>query len=67
MNGDDGGEIRRLTEELTRIAHAMTASMVNQQATGGPQPDTGQSNAGYQEPSTPNDDDVVDAEFQEVA
>jgi len=69
MNGDDVGEIRRLTEELTRIAHTMTAAMYGQQGqSANSQPNTGQTNAGYQNASPPNDDDdIVDAEFQEVA
>ncbi len=64
MNGEDVGEIRRLTEELTRISHAMTTSMYGQQAdSSGAQP-----NGGYRQTATPKaDEDVVDAEFQEVA
>ena len=69
MNGDDTAEINRLTEELTRIAHAMTASMYNQQANScGSQSSPGQPNTGGQKPTPPaDDDDIVDAEFQEVA
>ncbi len=69
MNGSDIGEIRRLTEELTHIAHAMTASMGGQQENScGTQPNPGQPHTGYQNSSpASDDDDIVDAEFQEVA
>ncbi len=68
MNGEDVGEIRRLTEELTRISHTMTASAYGQQTTSGAGPDPGQPAAGNQAPgNTGDDDEIVDAEFQEVA
>ena len=84
MNGNDAAEIRRLTEELTRISHTMTASMYshhNQQAhSSGAQPGPGTgpgtgpgsgSSPGFQQtasqPGSNDDDDIVDAEFQEVA
>jgi molecular chaperone DnaK len=69
MNGDDTAEINRLTEELTRIAHAMTASMYSQQANScGSQSNPGQPDTNGQGATPPaDDDDIVDAEFQEVA
>jgi len=64
MEGDDVNEIKRLTEELTQASHklaeTMYANATKDQAgpAGGPGPDAG---AG---PS--KDDDVVDADFEEV-
>jgi len=61
MNSSDTAEIRRLTEALTESAHRLAASAYRQQGTGpvGGQPnDTGHSGP---------DEDVVDADFEEVA
>ncbi|SPD71986.1 chaperone Hsp70 in DNA biosynthesis/cell division [uncultured Desulfobacterium sp.] len=64
MEGDDKDEIKRLTEELTKASHKLAeimyqqASQQQQQAggPGGPEPGQGQR----------KDDDVVDADFEEV-
>jgi len=64
LKGDDAAQIRQLTEVLTRASHKLAESMYRQQ--GGPQagqPGGGQSRAS----SASSDDDVVDADFQEVA
>ena len=63
MEGDDAAEIKRLTEELTQASHKLAETMYanatqdqGQSAGPGPEADTG----------TPKDDDVVDADFEEV-
>ncbi|MBW1734500.1 MAG: molecular chaperone DnaK [Deltaproteobacteria bacterium] len=62
--GDDTAEIKRLTEELTQASHKLAETMYanatkeQAQAAGGPGPDAA---AG-----TSQDEDVVDADFEEV-
>jgi molecular chaperone DnaK len=69
LKGDDAAQIRQLTEVLTRASHKLAESMYRQQGgpqAGGPQPGQpggGQARAGQ----TPTNDDVVDAEYEEVA
>ena len=68
LKGDNAEEIRQLTEVLTRASHKLAESMVRPQGDphgGGSQP--GQDGAGRQQAGTSSDDDVVDAEYQEVA
>ena len=66
MEGDDTAEIRRLTEVLTHASHSLAESMYQNASqsddsqSGGGAENMWQSNAG-------SDDDVVDAEFKEVA
>jgi len=64
MEGDNTEEIKRLTDELTQASHklaeAMYAKAAEQQAQAGGAGDAGSST----EP--PKDDDVVDADFEEV-
>ncbi|MBW2142974.1 MAG: molecular chaperone DnaK [Deltaproteobacteria bacterium] len=63
MEGDNTEEIKRLTEELTQASHKL-AEIMYQQASQqqeqagepGPEPDAGE----------PQDEDVVDADFEEV-
>ena len=66
MEGNDADEIKRLTEELTGTSHKLAEKMYSQasQQAGGP-------GAGPQEGAGPSggrkpDDDVVDADFEEV-
>jgi len=69
MEGEDPEEIKRLSEELTQASHKLAEAMYQQaSAEGGPQP--GAEGAGPGDPgqaagSAP-DDDVVDADFEEV-
>ena len=63
LEGEDTEEIKRLTEELTQASHKLAETIYananqEQQGQGGPGPD---SDAG-----APEDDDVVDADFEEV-
>ena len=69
LKGDDAAQIRQLTEVLTRASHKLAESMYQQQ--GGPQaggaqpgPQGGPNNARAGQASN---DDVVDAEYEEVA
>jgi molecular chaperone DnaK len=62
LNGGSAEELRRAEEELNRAAHKMAEAAygANAQAApnGGP--------AGPEQPGQPADDDVIDAEFEEV-
>jgi molecular chaperone DnaK len=66
MQGEDVAEIQRLTEELSRIAQAMsTSAYQSAEATHG-YPGQGATEEG-QRTKRRDDDEVVDAEFEEVA
>ncbi|WP_319405640.1 molecular chaperone DnaK [uncultured Desulfosarcina sp.] len=68
LKGDDAAAIRQLTDVLTRSAHKLAESMYQQPGAahdGGPQ--AGQSGSKRASAKPPGDDDVVDAEYQEVA
>ncbi len=68
LKGDDAAAIRQLTEVLTRASHRLAESMHRQPGSphdGGPQ--TGQGVGGRAGTNPSGDDDVVDAEFKEVA
>jgi len=65
LEGDDAGEIKRLTEELTQASHKLAEAMyasASQQQQGGAS--AGDATSGSSEGSA--DDDVVDADFEEV-
>jgi len=67
LKGDDAAAIRQLTEVLTRASHRLSESMYKQpENTHGGGPQTGQGTGGQPGAKAP-DDDVVDAEYQEVA
>jgi molecular chaperone DnaK len=67
MEGEDTGEIKRLTEVLTQASHKLAESMYQQASQqGAHQGGAGPESAGHPGYSG-GDDDVVDAEFQEVA
>jgi molecular chaperone DnaK len=67
MEGEDTAEIKRLSEELTQASHKLAEAMYKQASQeAGPQPDdAGQANTDQPGAATP-DDDVVDADFEEV-
>jgi molecular chaperone DnaK len=68
LKGEDTAEIRKLTEVLTGASHKLAESMYQRHAaTGGNGPQPGQAAGGRGRPTASGDDDVVDAEFQEVA
>jgi len=69
MEGEDPEEIKRLSEELTQASHKLAEAMYQQAAAeGGPEP--GAEGAGPGDPGQAAgpapDDDVVDADFEEV-
>jgi molecular chaperone DnaK len=64
--GDNVDDIKRLTETLTHASHALAQSMY-QQAGPSPGQQAGPGHAGNRAPSAQgNDDEVVDAEYEEV-
>ncbi|MCJ7539653.1 MAG: molecular chaperone DnaK [Desulfobacterales bacterium] len=68
MEGDDTEEIKRLTEEMTQAAHKLAEAMYQQASQADAQQQDGAGGAAGQEqdgPSAP-DEDVVDADFEEV-
>ena len=66
MEGDNVDDIKRLTETLTHASHAMAQAMYQQTGpTSGPQPGSGASD-GHGSASSSNNDEVVDAEYEEV-
>ena len=62
MQGDDVNQIRTLTEQLQQASYALSQQLYQSQAQADPNGGTGQS--GEQTP--PDDDDVVEGEFQEM-
>ncbi len=60
MEGDDSAEIRRLSEELTQASHKLAEAMYQQASQAGAQEAGGQAQAGAE------DEDVVDADYEEV-
>ncbi len=67
MDGDDPSEIKRLTEALTQASHKLATAMYRQSSHSGESPD-GYTDDGMEgSASLGPDDDVVDAEYQEVA
>ncbi|MCP4367796.1 MAG: molecular chaperone DnaK [Deltaproteobacteria bacterium] len=66
MEGEDTAEIKRLSEELTQVSHKLAEAMYKQASQeAGPQPDDSQANTDQPGAANP-DDDVVDADFEEV-
>ncbi|MBW2346649.1 MAG: molecular chaperone DnaK [Deltaproteobacteria bacterium] len=63
MEGDNAEEIKRLSEALTQASHKLAETMYAQ-ASQQQQAQAGETQGGAQE--TPKDDDVVDADFEEV-
>jgi molecular chaperone DnaK len=68
MEGSDVAEIRRLSEELTQASHKLAEAMYQQAsgASGTQQGAGGQAGGAGSERRGPTDDDVVDADFEEV-
>ncbi len=66
IEGEDAAEIKRLSEELTQASHKLAEAMYKQASQeAGPQPDGDQPNSEQPGAAAP-DDDVVDADFEEV-
>ncbi len=67
LEGDDIERIKQLTEELTQASHKLAEMMYKQSAEAGAQdPGAGPEGADQQGTTPPPDDDVVDADFEEV-
>ena len=64
MEGEDAAEIKRLSEELTQTSHKLAEAMYQQASKAGGQQAGPQ--GGEQPGAAPADDDVVDADFEEV-
>ncbi len=63
MAGDDAGQIKMPASELSAINQTLTQAAAGQQT--GPAPGTGQTATGN--PGANPADDVIDAEYQDVA
>ena len=68
IEGDDPAEIKRLSEELTQASHKVAEAMYQQASQeAGAQPGAGpQGGAQPEAGSAAPEDDVVDADFEEV-
>jgi molecular chaperone DnaK len=62
IQGEDAARIRQMSEELNHVAHAISQAAYSQQTAGGPGAPHQQAHRG-----ATKDDDVVDADFEEVA
>ncbi len=70
LEGDDIDAIKRTQEELMNVSHKLAEAMYAKTSgsQGGPQAGGGQGagQGGFEQPSGKKDDDVVDADFEEV-
>jgi len=66
MEGEDAEQIKQLNEELTQASHKLAEEMYKQSAEAGAQEAPGDAPGAEQENTPPQDDDVVDADFEEV-
>jgi molecular chaperone DnaK len=67
MEGENVAEIKRLSEELTQASHKLAEAMYRQASESGAEAQAGAgSHAGSQSAASGADDDVVDADFEEV-
>jgi len=67
MESEDAGQIKRLTEVLTQTSHKLAQSMYQQASPSGEQQHAGGSEYTQGPAASGTDDDVVDADYQEVA
>lgn len=67
MEGEDTAQIKRLTEVLTQASHKLAASMYQQAPPSGAHQGESATDNTRDPASSGSDDDVVDAEYQEVA
>jgi len=65
IEGEDTEEIKRLSEELTNVSHKLAEAMYQQASAAGQQAGPGAESA-EQPGGAPPDEDVVDADFEEV-
>jgi len=67
MENEDTAEIKRLTEVLTQTSHKLAATMYERASQAGAQPGGAAAEDTGSYGSSGSDEDVVDAEYQEVA
>ena len=67
MQGDDASRIRALSEQLSQIIHTLSRTAYDQNAQSGASANQGCPNRGAYNHNTAANDDVVDADFEEVA
>jgi molecular chaperone DnaK len=67
MNGGDTSEIKRLTEVLTQASHKIAASMYQQSSAAGGQAHGHRAEGQSCQGTCQSNDDVIDADYQEVA
>jgi molecular chaperone DnaK len=65
MEGEDSGEIKRLSEELTQVSHKLAEAMYQQASAGNQQAGADAGAEGQADGAAP-EEDVVDADFEEV-
>ena len=66
MEGEDTEEIKRLSEEMTQVSHKLAEAMYQQASAGDPQADAEAGPGGDQAGGAGPEEDVVDADFEEV-
>jgi molecular chaperone DnaK len=66
MEGEDAGEIRRLSEELTQSSHKLAEAMYKQASQDGQAEAGAEGAGGGAAGASGGDEDVVDADFEEV-
>jgi len=66
MENEDTTQIKRLTEALTQASHNLASAMYQQASSSGAQPG-GAGKSEWEQAPADSDDDVVDAEYREVA
>ncbi len=67
METEDVAEIKRLSEELTNVSHKLAEAMYQQASAGQQQPGAAEGSADANQPgSAAPEEDVVDADFEEV-
>ncbi|MDI6687525.1 MAG: molecular chaperone DnaK [Desulfobacterales bacterium] len=66
MEGDDKEEIKRMSEELTQSSHKLAEAMYKQASQKGDQQAEADAQGSAQPGASTPDDDVVDADFEEV-
>ena len=67
IKGEDAAQIRRLAEVLTQASHKLAASMYRQDSQSGTHQGGGGSENTWGQASSGLEDDVVDADYEEVA
>jgi molecular chaperone DnaK len=66
MEGDNVAEIKRLTETLNHASHAMAQGMYQQAGPSAGQQSAHSDSSAYGPAASPDNDEVVDAEYEEV-